>query len=176
MPRSASVRASPASTAPPWHSFPRETPEYAQALTKSLFADPAVQSAFTQALPAPSPRDWTLRLRIFIGPSAPELHSLHWETLLHPQDETPLATNENYSLLPLPDQPGLASHPSATQEPAERPGGHRQSQNLSDYQNLAPIDVEGELNRAREGLGSIPVTPSHQSSLQQGGKASRTPP
>ena len=131
--------------------------EYAQALTKSLFADPAVLSAFTQAYASAQSQGLDLRLRIFIGPSAPELHSLHWETLLHPQDETPLAANEtvlfsryltSLDWRPIHLRPkSLLSALVVVANPA----------NLSDYQNLAPIDVEGELDRARQSLGSIPV-------------------
>jgi hypothetical protein len=133
--------------------------EYGQSLTKSLFADPAVQSAFTQAFASAQSQGLALRLRIFIGPSAPELHSLHWETLLHPLDEAPLATNESILFsryLTSLDWRPIHLRPKSQlralvviANPA----------NLSDYQNLAPIDVEGELNRARQGLGSIPVTP-----------------
>ena len=50
-----------------------------------------------QSLEAP------LRVRLFIGPSAPELHNLRWETLIDPTTNlagdsataTPLLTNEN---------------------------------------------------------------------------------
>ena len=47
--------------------------------------------------------------------------------------------------------------------------------NLSEYQNLAPIDVEGELNRARQALGAIPITPACQSNLQQTAKNHQPP-
>ena len=69
--------------------------EYAQALTKSLFADPAVLSAFTQAYASAQSQGLDLRLRIFIGPSAPELHSVRWETLRDPERDAPLLTGEN---------------------------------------------------------------------------------
>src|SRR5512139_2440152 len=45
--------------------------EYGQALTRSLFADPVVLSAFTQAYASAQSQGLALRLRIFIGPSAP---------------------------------------------------------------------------------------------------------
>lgn len=133
-------------------------PEYGQALTKSLFAESAVQSAFAQALTNIQTLDIPLRIRLFIGPSAPELHGLYWETLRNPQDDTPLATNENIlfsrylssldwrvaRLLPRGDLRALVvvANPS----------------DLGEY-NLATIDVEGELARAGQGLGQIPVTP-----------------
>jgi hypothetical protein len=36
-----------------------------------------------------------LRLRLLIGPSAAELHSLRWETLRDPHSGAPLCTGEN---------------------------------------------------------------------------------
>ena len=132
--------------------------EYSQALTSSLFSDPAVQTAFAQALTSAQTQNLPLRVRLLIGPSAPELQSLHWETINNPQDNSPLASGENLlfsrylssldwrpvPLRPKADMRALVviSNPS----------------NLSEYQNLAAIDVEGELARAREALGNIPLT------------------
>jgi hypothetical protein len=132
--------------------------EYSQALTSSLFSDPAVQTAFAQALTSAQTQNLPLRVRLLIGPSAPELQSLHWETLNNPQDNSPMASGENLlfsrylssldwrpvPLRPKADMRALVviSNPS----------------NLSEYQNLAAIDVEGELARAREALGNIPLT------------------
>jgi hypothetical protein len=133
--------------------------EYGQTLTKCLFADPPVQSAFTQAFASAQSKGLALRLRIFVGPSAPELNSLHWETLRHPVDETPLATNENILFsryLTSLDWRPVHLRPKSLLRALVVIANPI---NLSDYQNLAPIDVEGELNRARQGLGSIPVTP-----------------
>ena len=131
------------------------SPEYGQALTSSLFADPAVLSAFLQALASAQTSGAALRLRLLIGPSAPELHGLPWETLLHPQTGAPLCTDENIlfsrylssldwrtvRLRPKGDLSALivVANPS----------------NLSEFQNLAAIDVDGETNRARQSLGSI---------------------
>jgi len=131
------------------------SPEYGQALTSSLFADPDVLSAFLQALASAQTSGAALRLRLLIGPSAPELHGLPWETLLHPQTGAPLCTDENIlfsrylssldwravRLRPKGDLSALivVANPS----------------NLSEFQNLAAIDVDGETNRARQSLGSI---------------------
>jgi hypothetical protein len=133
--------------------------DYSQALTSSLFSDPAVQTAFAQALSSAQTLDLPLRIRLLIGTSAPELQTLHWETLRNPQDGTLLATNENIyfsrylsslDLRPVHLRPkSLMRALVAIANPS----------NLSEYQNLAPIDVEGELNRAREALGDIPITP-----------------
>jgi hypothetical protein len=138
---------------------------YGQLLGESLFADPAVWTAFAQARSTAQALEVGLRLRLFIGPSAPELHSLHWETLRDPQDGSPLLTGEQVLFsryLSSLDWRPVRLRPQADlralvviANPA----------NVTDYQ-LAPLDVEGELKRARSGLGSIPVTP-----LASGGSA-----
>ncbi len=63
-----------------------EPDAYSRKLTESLFAEAGVQSAFAQVRASAQSLDVPLRLRLMIGPSAPELHRLHWETMLDPQD------------------------------------------------------------------------------------------
>jgi hypothetical protein len=48
-------------------------------ITGELFAAPALQAAFLKARAAADSHDIPLRLRLFVGPSAPELHTLRWE-------------------------------------------------------------------------------------------------
>jgi len=143
---------------------------YGQCLSDSLFADPGIRTAFAQARAAAQTQDVPLCLRLFIGPSAPELHSLRWETLRDPQDGSPLLTGEHLlfsrylssrdwrpvrlrpraelrALVVIADPTGLADY---------QPGGRP----------LVPVDVAGELERAESGLGNIPVTP-----LASGGSA-----
>jgi hypothetical protein len=67
-----------------------EPERYGQLLATSLFADPAVREKFAVA----TSLDQLLRLRLLVGPSAPELHDLRWETLRHPSDNSPLITGE----------------------------------------------------------------------------------
>ena len=134
------------------------SPEYSQAITNALFADSAVLSAFTQALASAQTSGGALRLRLLIGPSAPELHALHWETLRHPQTGGLLCTDENILfsryLTSLDWRPvhlrpkGLLSALVVVANPS----------NLSDFQNLAPLDVEGEFQRAKDSLGEIAIT------------------
>jgi len=64
--------------------LPEDPAEYGRALTRSLFATEALRSAFRAAKARAGGA--LLRFRIFIGPSAPELHELKWETLLDPDD------------------------------------------------------------------------------------------
>ena len=131
---------------------------YGKKLTQDFFADPTVKNAFSQARTSAQSLDYPLRLRLLIGPSAPELHSLRWETLRDPQDDTPLCTNENLLFSrylssldwrPVRLRPqGKLNALAAIANPSD----------LADY-NLAPVDMEGELSRAKGALGEIPLTP-----------------
>jgi hypothetical protein len=130
---------------------------YSQKLTESFFANLAVQGAFSQALASAQSLHTPLRLRLMIGPSAPELHSLRWELLRHPGDKSLLSTSENLLfsryLSSLDWRPvrlharGDLSALVMVANPSD----------LGEY-NLVPIDVEGEFERARTGLGDIPVS------------------
>lgn len=139
---------------------------YGQKLTQNFFSDPKLYSAFEQTMASAQTLNVPLRMRLLIGPSAPELHSLHWETLCDPQDNTPLCTNENV----------LFSRylSSLDWRPVKlRPRSSLRAlivianpENLGDY-NLAAVDVGGELERARKGLGEISATAFPDNSSKQ---------
>jgi hypothetical protein len=139
------------------HDLAHDAQAYSQALSQATFADPNVLSAFSQARTSAQSLGIPLRLRLLIGPSAPELHSLRWETLRDPQDDTPLFTGEN--LVFSRYLSSLDWRPIRL-----RPKGDLQAlvvvanpSDLSEF-NLAPIDIDGELERAQQGLGQIDVT------------------
>ncbi len=150
---------------------------YGQLLTDSLFADAELQGAFdkahtiAQAYDPPLP----LRIRLFIGPTAPELHSLRWETLRdpRPQADGTLLTSEHIRFsryLTSQDWRPVRLRPQADLQALvviANPG------NLTDYQPggqpLAVVDVAGELDRARSGLGGIELK-----ALDSGGQAGLT--
>jgi len=71
-----------------------DPPAYGRALADQLFAAPALRSAFAQARAASAALAMPLRLGLFVGPSAPELHVLRWETLRDPESDRPLLTDE----------------------------------------------------------------------------------
>jgi hypothetical protein len=139
-------------------------------LSQSLFADPAVQTVFAQARSQAQTLEVPLRLRLFIGPGTPELHSLRWETLRDPQDGSAFLTGErllfsrylsSLDWRPVRLRPQAAlralvviANPSdvGTYQPGGRP--------------LAALDVASELARAKTGFGNIPVT-----ALASGGSA-----
>jgi hypothetical protein len=127
-----------------------------RALTECLFADPAVLSHYQQACAAAETAGAVLRVRLFIGPTAPELHALRWESLLDPCTSTPLATRERVVFSRY-----LSSHDW-------RPVKLRPRESLRalivianpidlvDYQ-MAAVDVDGERGRVKDALGEIPI-------------------
>jgi hypothetical protein len=144
---------------------------YGQLLGESLFADPEVKTALAQARSVAQTRNAFLRLRLFIGPSSSELHSLRWETLRDPEDGSSLVTSEqilfsrylcSFDWRPIRRRPQsdlralvVIANPAniGSDEPGRFP--------------MASLDVGSELLRAKSSLGSIPVK-----ELASGGAAS----
>jgi len=130
---------------------------YGRVLTEQLFAAPPLRSAFAQARATAETLELPLRLRLSIGPSAPELHALRWETLHDPEADRPLLTDERLRFsryLGAADWRPVALRPRgelravvAAANPADLPS-----------YGLAPIDAPGEVARARDGLGTIVST------------------
>jgi hypothetical protein len=145
---------------------------YGRKLTKLLFASESQRSFLDAAWAAVASSGLaSLRLRLNVGPTLPELHNLRWETLRHPyQLDRRLATDENILFSRyLGSQDWRAVRP--------QPRGDLRAlvlianpANLASLQpqgrSLAPVDVDGELERARIGLAGIPLT-----SLASGGSA-----
>src|SRR3990172_3963776 len=130
---------------------------YGQTLSQSLFADPAIQTAFGQARASAQSLDVPIRLRLLVGPSAPELHRLRWEMLRDPGDNSPLFTGE--SLLFSRYLSSLDWRPVRLLPKAELRAliAVANPSNLEEY-DLEPVDVAGEVSRARAGLGDISAT------------------
>lgn len=144
---------------------------YGKALTDALFADAAASAAFEQARTIAQTLDMPLRVRLFLGPSAPDLHALRWETLCLPGTTDQLATHEHIwfsRYLSSTDWRPVRMRPRGTlrvlivvANPSDlaeyTPGGI----------SLAPLDVEGEVARAQAGLDPT-ITPTV---LASGGQA-----
>ncbi len=130
--------------------------EYGKLLTAGLFSDSDVKSAFAQAFTAAQSNSTPLRVQLLIGPSAPELHALHWETLRDPADGSPLCTNQNI----------LFSRYLSSLD--WRPVRLRPKQqfrallvvanpeDLSEF-DLNPVDVPGETGRAKAAMENVAV-------------------
>jgi hypothetical protein len=142
------------------------TQEYAQVLTEGLFSSPTVRAEFAKARTAAARADAPLRVRLLVAPSAPELHPLRWETLLDPNDRSSLLTDSNLLfsryLTSTDWRPVrmrlrtelralvVIANPGNLQEYAD-PG----VPSASPVRDLAPVDVTGELHRARSALDPI---------------------
>ena len=68
---------------------------YSILLKEAVFAEEEIRSYFQVARTAAQQGSKKLRLYLSIDRSALELHSLRWEMLLDPQDDTPLAIDPN---------------------------------------------------------------------------------
>lgn len=131
---------------------------YGQALTAALFTAPEMRTAFAKARATAATLDLPLRLRLLVGPSAPELHLLRWETLRDPESGRALLFEERLLFsryLASGDWRPIRLRPRADlralvviANPAD----------LASYR-LAPIDVAGEVARIRQNLGEIEITP-----------------
>lgn len=144
----------------------QDHPGYGRLLSDTLFADPDIHTAFLQARTSAAAQDLDLRIRLCIGSEAPELHELRWETLLEPKTSSSLLTSEHLlfsrylssydwrpvRLKPLENLRALVVIANPSDVERYRPGGRA----------LSPIDVDGEMARARAGLDDIPITPLAQ--------------
>jgi hypothetical protein len=127
-----------------------------QALADRLLADPAIREHYRQACTAAEAAGAVLRVRLFVGPTAPDLHALRWELLRDPGTGRPLATRERVlfsrflsssdwrpvRLRPREDLRALVVIANPTDLAAYR---------------MAAVDVEAERQRARDALGEIPI-------------------
>ena len=139
--------------------------EYGKLLGAQLFAAQEVRIAFENARTAAQTLGASLRVRLFIGPSALDLHRLRWETLRDPQDQTCILTNEN--MLFSRYLSSLDWRPVRLRPQAELRAlvVIANPTDITEHQ-MAALNVADELNRAKSGLGVIPVT-----ELASGGQA-----
>lgn len=128
-------------------------------LSAFLFADTKVKTAFAKARAVADASNATLRVRLFVGPGAPELHGLYWEALRDPDDDSPLFIGERILLSrylssadwrrvrrrPKAELHALVVIASPTDVESDGPGGRR----------LAALNVPAELARAKAGLEGI---------------------
>ena len=138
---------------------------YGIALGEALLKDPAIRERFASARAVAQAKRLPLRLRLFIGPSAPELHQLRWETLREPVEHRRLFTDEGLLVSRfLPSVEGV-SVPFRPREELRALVVVANPSDLARYR-LAPLDTQAELARARAGLGEI-----HRTELPGSGRA-----
>ncbi len=130
---------------------------YGTLLGANLFGDTNVKSAFEKARANAQSQDASLRLRLFIDSAAPELHALRWETLRDPSDGSSLVTSERILFtryLASQDYRRVQLKPQSELRALVFIANPK---NLAEY-SLAPVDVNGELERAKSALGNIAIT------------------
>jgi hypothetical protein len=131
---------------------------YGRLLTDSLFGPKELKTFFAQARaqlaqdpPVP------LRLRLYVGSSAPELHNLRWETLRDPQrPDVLLALDENVLLSRYLSSSHWRSVRVQARTDLKALVVVANPDDLAEY-DLAEVDVPRELDLAREGLGESPI-------------------
>jgi hypothetical protein len=130
-----------------------------QALSKGVFSDSRVLDHFKKAREAATAAGQSLRVRLLIGSSTPELHNLPWETLCDPcQDDSaaplPLFLGERFLFsryLTSADWRPVRMHPQRRLRALVVIANPK---DLSEYQ-LAAIDVAAQRERAKKNLGDI---------------------
>jgi hypothetical protein len=152
--------------------------EYGRSLSHALFGDEQVGRMFDEARTAAEQLKAALRLRLFIGSDAPELHSIRWETLLDPHSNSPLLTSEQVifsRLLSSIDWRPVSLRPKralralvAVANPIEPAGREIKEQDPIEptgrqvhVRRLDPIDVPAEVAQAEDGLAPIQPTVLH---------------
>ena len=127
---------------------------YGKFLSEAFFV-PEVKKIFlyAQAVAEAEP----LRFRLLIGPTAPELHNLHWETLAHPSDGTLLAANQNILFSRYLTGENWTAVELTSRKQVRTLVAVAGPQNLADYK-LTPVDVARETELVRASLHGMETT------------------
>lgn len=132
-------------------------PDYGKLLAERVFGSEEMRKQWANCKAQAQAVNAPLRFQLLIGATASELNGLYWETLTDYETGQPLFTGENLLFsryLSASDMRPVRLRPKGSLRAlavAANPS------NLSDYK-LAAVDVAGELARAKEALGDIPVT------------------
>jgi hypothetical protein len=134
---------------------------YGVALAKSLFSDADVRAKYGQFKAAVESADDLLRVKLFVDRSAPELHRLRWELLTDPDTGQPLATSEQILLSRFGSSSDWRPVRLRAKSELQALVAVSNPSDLDQY-GLAPVDVDGEVARARDHLRGIKVTVAGQ--------------
>ena len=134
--------------------------EYGLALGSGLFGH-GLGAAYQTAVATSQSQGVRLRVRLVMGASATALHGLRWETLRNPVDRSTLLTNENVLFsryLSSQDWRPVGVRPRGDLKALAVVAGPSDLGSIDAGRPLAPVRVDEELARAREGLGSLSLT------------------
>jgi hypothetical protein len=129
---------------------------YGQSLCEMLFLPP-LRAAWAQAMGYHQHRTDLIHVRLHLDPTADELHSLQWETLYAPDSDGPLALHERILFSRYLGSADLRDLQSASRPDLRALAVVANPEDLDTY-HLAPVDVDGEITRARAALDDIPTT------------------
>lgn len=130
------------------------TDDYARELSHALWQNAEAAQFYTQVKTSVESAELLLRVRLFISTDAPELHALRWELLREPSGEAwcfsekilfsrYIAGTDDWRPIRIKSRTQLRALAVAA-------GGN----NMDEY-GLAEVDVVGELQRVRNGLGDM---------------------
>jgi hypothetical protein len=133
-----------------------DPPAYGRALAAQVFADPEALAYLRMVRTAVESSNRVLRLRLLIGATAAELHALRWELLCDPDSGAPLATSERVlfsRFMQGQDWRAIRLRPRAALRALVAVAAPT---DLAQY-GLAPVDLAGEVQRARDALAGIAI-------------------
>ena len=137
--------------------------KYGEALSAMLFGNEQIRSVFGKARAVAQANDYALRLRLFIGNNAPELHELWWETIADPIDQGLLLAREDIVFSRYLDSSDWRPVTPARRRSLDALVVVANPKDLDQYapagHPLAPVQVAAELDAARVGLGAINLVP-----------------
>lgn len=131
--------------------------EYGQALSQMLFANEAIRRGFCEAIVAAQQGGNCLRMQLQITGEDATLHNIRWETLCHPLTKQWLLTNENIRFSRFLSSSSWEKVELLPRDELDALVVVANPQDISRYAD--PIDVDGEIERAHQGLNDIRMKP-----------------
>ena len=132
---------------------------YGRALGRALLSGD-IGHVYRQAIAAAQSQSVTLRVRLFVGPSAAKLHGLRWETMRDPRDGSALLTDENIVFsryLSSNDWRPVRLRPKSALRALIVVAGPTDLATFDVGRVLDPIAVDDEAQRAKEVLSALPT-------------------
>jgi tetratricopeptide (TPR) repeat protein len=126
--------------------------EYGSKLTEMVFV-PKLQAEWKKVCGFADGRDGQLRVRLALQ-GDDSLHTIRWELLQNPDDHTLLAHNERILFSRFLSSKRLSEVETVDYSEIRAAIAIANPASLTDF-NLAPINVEEEVERAKHGLGDI---------------------
>jgi hypothetical protein len=136
--------------------------EYGKLLYQNLFSDPKIHERFKEACISAEGSDMPVRVRLYIADDAVELHPLVWESMRDPESGELLVTRENFLFSRFISNEDFRPIRFRAKDELRALVVIANPSNVADYKPggrpLAPLDVPGEIARATQGLGNLPLT------------------